>query len=596
MLNRLRQSFKLRLVICQEASIMREFLNPTGAALALLLFSFMPLTVAADDPAPADLVFHNGQVLTMDSDRLEAEAVAVRGGVIVAVGDEAEVESFIGSDTRVIDLAGRSLLPGLVEGHGHFLGYGESLMTLDLRDTKSFEEVVERVGEAVEEASPGEWITGRGWHQENWTDEDMDLFDGVPAHAPLSEITPDNPVMLVHASGHAVYANALALRMAGITTTTPDPDGGEIVRDDDDEPTGFLRQAAQQSVRDRHSAWLQGLGEDVREERFARQVELAADSALSHGITSFHDQGSSFDEIDRLIELDERGELPLRLYVAVGGESNPDLDRRLPDYWRPPENGEMLVVRSVKRHLDGALGTHGAWLLEPYEDRPDTIGLQQLPLADLRETAAIVFRHGFQLNTHAIGDRANREALEAYESIYRMAGDDSPRWRIEHAQTLHPDDVPRFAELGVIASMQGIHATSDGPWVADRLGEQRAERKAYVWRSLLDADAVICNGSDVPVEPISPIASLHASVTREMADGERFFPEQSMERMEALKSYTIHCAYAVFEEERLGSIEAGKLADLVVLSGNFMGVSDDELAALEVDMTIVDGQIRFERE
>ncbi len=564
-------------------------------ALALLSLALALQLHAATDASPADLVLHNGRVMTLDDDQPEASAVAVRAGVIVAVGEQSEVESLIGDQTRVIDLAGRSLIPGLIEGHGHFLGLGESLMTLDLRDTRSFAELVEQVRQAVESAAPGEWITGRGWHQENWTEEGGAVFDGVPANAPLSAVSPDNPVFLIHASGHAAYANAVAMQMAGIAAGTPDPEGGEIVRDDQGEPTGFLRQAAQRPVRDLHATWLQGLGEDQRQARFQRQVELAAETALAHGITSFHDQGQRFEEIDRLVALDRAGGLPLRLYVAVIGETNADLDRRLPDYWQLAEGDSMLTVRSVKRHLDGALGTHGAWLLRPYADRPEASGLPQMSLADLRETAAIAFRHGFQLNTHAIGDRANREALDVYASIQRLAGDNELRWRIEHAQNLHPDDVPRFAELGVIASMQGIHATSDGPWVPIRLGEERARRKAYVWRSLLDADAVICNGTDVPVEPISPMASLHASVTREMANGERFFPEQRMNRMEALKSYTIHCAYAVFEEDRLGSIAVGKQADLVVLNGDLMAVSDDELAELEVDLTLVAGRVRFER-
>lgn len=562
---------------------------------ASLLGLLLMLPVHAETSEQADLVLVNGRVLTMDQARPEASAVAVRDGHIIAVGESAEIEAMIGDGTRVIDLAGRSLIPGLIEGHGHFLGLGESRMTLDLRGSRSFAAVVEQVRQAVETAAPGEWITGRGWHQESWADEGAVLHDGVPAHGALSAVSPDNPVLLLHASGHAAYANALALRMAGIAAGTPDPEGGEIVRDEQGEPTGFLRQAAQRPVRDLHTAWLQGLGEEQRQARFLRQVELAAETALAHGITSFHDQGQRFDDIDRLRELDRQGGLPLRLYVAVIGESNADLNRRLPDYWQLAEGESMLTIRSVKRHLDGALGTHGAWLLRPYADRPDASGLPQMSLADLRETAAIALRHGFQLNTHAIGDRANREALDIYESIARLAGDTELRWRIEHAQNLHPDEVPRFAELGVIASMQGIHATSDGPWVPVRLGQERAQRKAYVWRSLLDANAVICNGTDVPVEPISPMASLHASVTRRMANGERFFPEQSMDRMEALKSYTIHCAYAVFEEQRLGSIELGKLADLVVLNGDLLTVSDDELAGLEVDLTLVGGQLRFER-
>jgi predicted amidohydrolase YtcJ len=555
----------------------------------------LPLTLAAQD-APADLILVGGDVVTLADDQGHAEAVAVRDGRIIAVGQRAEIESLAGAETEVIDLVGRMLMPGFIEGHGHFLGLGESLMTLDLQATRSFAEVVALVERAAAEADPGEWITGRGWHQENWNETGSDVVDGVPGHQALSAVSPDNPVLLIHASGHAALANALAMSLAGIEEQTPDPEGGEIVRDGDGQPTGFLRQAAQFPVRNRMRAWFDGLGQIARQERFQRQVALAAEKALSHGVTGFHDQGQRFENIDRLLRLDERGDLPLRLYVAVIGETNADLDRRLPDYLRPAGEGRMVAVRSVKRHLDGALGTHGAWLLRPYADRPDRSGLPQMSLADLRETAAIAYRHGFQLNTHAIGDRANREALSIYDSIQRLVDDDDLRWRIEHAQTLHPDDVPRFAELNVIASMQGIHATSDGPWVPLRLGQERARREAYVWRSLLDSGARICNGTDVPVEPISPIASLHASITREMANGERFFPEQSMDRVEALKSYTIHCAFAAFEEGRVGTIEVGKLADLVVLDRNLLEVSEDELAQAQVDLTLVGGQVRYRRE
>ena len=549
----------------------------------------------AGDETWADVVLVSGRVLTLAEDQPEVSAVAVRRGRIAAAGDDAEIRRLIGSETVVIELNGRTLLPGFIEGHGHFLGLGEALMTLDLQGTRTFSALVDQVREAVAEAQPGEWIIGRGWHQESWRAEDLPTFQGVPAHQPLSAASPDNPVFLVHASGHAALANAAAMSLAGIAAQTPDPEGGEVVRDEAGEPTGFLRQAAQRPVREVLNTWLQGLGQVEREARFLRQVELAGQTALAHGVTAFHDQGQRFDDIDRLRRLDADGGLPLRLYVSVIGETNADLARRLPDYRVLAEGEGMLTVRSVKRHLDGALGTHGAWLLRPYADRADTSGLPQMSLADLRETAAIAYRHGFQLNTHAIGDRANREALSVYASIYRLAGSTDLRWRIEHAQNLHPDEVPRFAELGVIASMQGIHATSDGPWVPLRLGQERARRKAYVWRSLLDADAVICNGTDVPVEPISPIASLHASVTRQMANGERFFPEQRMSRMEALRSYTLNCAHAVFEEDRMGSIEVGKLADLVVLNGDLLEVSEDELAALQVDLTMISGEIRFQR-
>jgi len=563
--------------------------------LLLVAFIFWVGNAHAAQDQSADLVFVSGELVTLSASPERAQALAVRDGEIIALGSDEEISALISADTEVIDLNGRMLMPGFIEGHGHFLGLGESLTTLDLRATRSFGELVRLVEQAVAEAAPGEWITGRGWHQENWQESGPGVVDGVPGHDALSAVSPDNPVFLNHASGHAALANALAMELAGINADTADPEGGEIVRDVNGQPTGFLRQAAQFPVRKQMRRWFEGLGEEARQSRFERAVALAAHEALRHGVTGFHDQGQRFDAIDRLIALDEAGGLPLRLYVAVIGESNADLDRRLPDYRRLPSDGQMLTLRSVKRHLDGALGTHGAWLLRPYADRPDRSGLPQMSVDELTETARIAFEHGFQLNTHAIGDRANREALSIYAAVKEQAEPNSLRWRIEHAQTLDPDDVPRFAELGVIASMQGIHATSDGPWVPQRLGMERARRAAYVWRSLIDNDAVICNGTDVPVEPISPIASLHASITRRMANGERFFPEQSMTRLEALKSYTINCAYAAFEEDRLGTLEVGKRADLIVLDRHLLAVSEEELADARVDLTVVDGQVRYQR-
>ncbi|MEE4296584.1 MAG: amidohydrolase family protein, partial [Wenzhouxiangella sp.] len=382
----------------------------------LLLVGFIVLAgiAHATQDQPADLVFVSGELVTLAESPETAQALAVRDGEIVALGSDEDIGFLIGADTEVIELNGRMLMPGFIEGHGHFLGLGESLMTLDLRSTRSFEELVRRVEEAVAEAEPGEWITGRGWHQENWQESGPGVVDGVPGHDALSAVSPDNPVFLRHASGHAALANAWAMELAGIDAETPDPEGGEIVRDANGQPTGFLRQAAQFVVRDQMRDWFEGLGEDARQARFERQVALAAHEALRHGVTGFHDQGQRFDAIDRLIALDESGGLPLRLYVAVIGETNAELDRRLSGYRRLPSEGQMLTLRSVKRHLDGALGTHGAWLLRPYADRPDRSGLPQMSVDELTETARIAFEHGFQLNTHAIGDRANREALSIY--------------------------------------------------------------------------------------------------------------------------------------------------------------------------------------
>lgn len=565
-------------------------------ALLLPLASFLAVGCEEASSTDADMILVGGTVITMDAGIPEAEGVAIRDGRILAVGSRAEIEALAGRRTEVVDLEGRVVTPGFIEGHGHFLGLGQARMILDLSRTTTWDEIVAIVAEAAETAEPGVWITGRGWHQERWDPAPPETFDGVPAHPELSAVSPNNPVLLTHASGHASFANAQALEAAGITSDTPNPEGGFIVRDDEGNPTGFLRQAAQLPARAALQRFEEGMTEEARMERFRRQVELAGEDALRHGITSFHDQGSSFAEIDGLRALAEAGELPVRLHVAVRGESNESMDARLSEYRVVGLGNHFLTVRAIKRQIDGALGTHGAWLLDPYADMPSTSGLPQVTMESLEETARIALRHGYQLNTHAIGDRGNREALDIYARIMEEAGEGADlRWRIEHAQNLHPDEVPRFAAMGVTASMQGIHATSDGPWVPQRLGLERAQRRAYVWRSLLDAGAVICNGTDVPVEPISAISSYHASVTRLMGNGNRFFPEQSMDRMEALYSYTMGCARAVFEEDLLGSVTPGKLADLVVLDQNLLTVDEDALGQTEVVMTLVGGEIRFRR-
>jgi predicted amidohydrolase YtcJ len=328
------------------------------------------------------------------------------------------------------------------------------------------------------------------------------------------------------------------------------------------------------------------------EEREA--VRLAGEDALSKGVTSFHDAGANFATIDFFRKLESEGNLPVRLYVMVRRESNEDMAERLPEYKMLPEGNDFLTVRSIKRQVDGALGAHGAWLLEPYEDLEST-GLVLEPLEDIMGTARVALEHGFQVNTHAIGDRGNREILDLYEAAFREAGvlGQDLRWRIEHAQHLHPDDVGRFVELGVIPSMQAIHCTSDAPWVFQRLGEERAESGAYLWRDLLDSGAVVNNGTDAPVEDVDPIPGFYASVTRRMANGEPFYPDQAMTREEALASYTINGAYSAFEEDVKGSITPGKYADIVVLSKDIMTVPAEEIPTTRVVYTIVGGEIRY---
>ncbi len=548
------------------------------------------------DGRTADLVFLNGRVVTVDEERPEVQAVAVSGHTILDVGTDDEMRAYVGEDTEVVDLGGKLMVPGLIEGHGHYLSLGRSKMILDLNDVESWDDIVAMVGEAAEGAAPGEWINGRGWHQEKWNAVPTPSVEGVPLHDALSAVSPDNPVLLGHASGHAAFANARAMELAGIDANTPDPDGGTIVRDENGRATGMLRETAQRLVSAAQSRATADRTDPEVAAEFAEMVRLAGEEALQNGITSFHDAGVAFETIERLRAMDNEGTLPVRLYVMVRGSSNDEMEEKLAGARTIAEGNGHLTVRSIKRQIDGALGSHGAWLLEPYEDLADNTGLVLEPVEDIRRTAELAIENGYQVNTHAIGDRANREVLDIYEDVFERNPDATDlRWRIEHAQHLHPDDVQRFADLGIIASMQGIHATSDAPWIPLRLGEWRARTGAYLWRTLLDAGVVINNGTDVPVERINPLASFHSSVSRLALDGSRFYPDQAMTRMEALRSYTINNAYAEFAEDRKGSITPGKLADLTVLSQDILTIPEEDIPNTVAEMTVVGGEIRFRR-
>jgi predicted amidohydrolase YtcJ len=415
-------------------------------------------------------------------------------------------------------------------------------------------------------------------------------------HHELSRVSPNNPVLLEHASGHASFVNAKAMEVAGITAHTPNPQGGEIVKDASGQPTGLLRETAQRlasavfdSTRAARSA------EEIDAER-RRMVELAGAEALAKGVTSFHDAGSDFETIDFFKQLEGEGKLPVRLYVMVRRETNEEMAAKLPQYRMVAEGDDYLAVRSIKRQIDGALGSHGAWLLEPYVDLATSTGLTLETPEDIEGTARLAIQHGFQLNTHAIGDRANREVLNIYERVFRENADKTDlRWRIEHAQHLNPADIPRFKTLGVIAAMQGVHATSDAPWIPRRLGDERARTGAYVWRDLVNAGVMIANGTDVPVEDIDPIASFYSTVSRRTTDGSVFYPDQRLTREEALRTYTLNNAFASFEEGSKGSISVGKLADIVVLSQDILTIPEEQIPAARVDFTILGGRVRYER-
>jgi len=541
----------------------------------------------------ADLVLANGQIVTMDERIPQAEALAVRGDRIVAVGEQKRIKRFIGQATQVIDLDGKLAIPGFIDSHGHYTSLGQSKMILNLTKAKNWEEIVDLVRAAAEKAEPGGWILGRGWHQEKWDKAPEPQVDGLPFHTDLSQVSPNNPVLLTHASGHSSLANAKAMELAGITKKTADPPGGQIVRDNKGNPIGAFLETAQSLLRRALGDYRAALTSEQIMTEQKRAISLAAKECLANGVTSFYDAGSSFETIDLFRDLAEQGKLGVRLWVMIN-EGNQKLAELLTRYKIIGAGQNHLTVRAIKRLIDGALGAHGAWLLAPYDDLPSSVGLNTTPVEVMRETARLAIENDFQLCTHAIGDRGNRETLDIYEEAFRAHPEKKDlRWRIEHAQHLHPDDIPRFGSLRVIAAMQGIHCSSDGPWVIKRLGEKRAREGAYVWRELLKTGAVISNGTDTPVEDINPIACFHASVTRQMKDGSAFFPEQRMTREEALRSYTLNAAYSGFQEDILGSLTPGKLADITVLSKNILTVPDEEILSASALYTIIGGKVRY---
>ena len=545
----------------------------------------------------ADLILKNGFIATVDPNIGNVTAIAINDYLITATGDDQKIDEFIGPNTEVIDLDGRFVMPGFIEGHGHFMSLGRSKQILDLNDVDGWEEIVSKVAVEVDKSKPGEWIFGRGWHQDKWSSLPDNAIDGVPINDTLSKVSPQNPVVLGHASGHAAFWNDAALEIAGVDEDTPDPDGGTIVRDLTGKATGLMRETAQRLISKARNEYEGRLTPQETELDNRERAKMAADEALKYGVTSFHDAGASFETIDFFKQLESEGELGVRLYVMVRRESNEIMDALLPQYKMLPEGNDFLTVRSIKRQIDGALGAHGAWLLEPYLDLPETTGLVLETVEDITGTAEVAVKHGFQVNTHAIGDRANREVLDIYEGVWKDMGVDGKdlRWRIEHAQHIHPDDIPRFGELGVIASVQAVHGTSDGPWIPSRLGDERAKDTSQPWRTLFETGAIITNGTDVPVERIDPIASYYSSVTRRMNNGDAFYPEHIMTRQEALETYTINGAYSAFEEDIKGSLTPGKYADFIVLSKNLLTVDYEEIPSAEVEMTFVGGELKYKK-
>lgn len=522
------------------------------------------------------LVFSGATIVTgRPGEVIENGIVVIDDGKFVEVGATGAV--FPPRGATWIDATGLTILPGLMDGHAHIGGLGDSLHVVRLTNTKSLGEVVERIRERAITRPSGGWILGRGWDQNDW---DVKEF---PTATTLDDAVPDHPVWVRRIDGHAGFANSAALRAAGITAATADPSGGKILRDARGEPTGVFIDNAMNLV----ERVLPKASRQQRKERFRD----AARNIAANGLTAVHDAGIDAEGIEILDELSREGELPIRAYLML------DDDATLIDAWlaKGPRTEGRVTVRSIKLYADGALGSRGAALLEPYEDDPHQSGLLVSDPAHLADVAARARKAGFQVNTHAIGDRGNRVVLDAYEKAGVTPAD---RFRIEHVQVIAPDDIPRLARLGIIASMQPTHATSDMPWAEARVGARRIGG-AYAWRKILDSGARLSFGSDFPVEEVNPFLGIHAAVTRQDGEGHPpggWHPEERLTVAEAISAFTAGVAYSAFEETARGTIEPGKAADLTITRENPYAVAPEALDAVRVRYTVVDGKIEFDAE
>lgn len=509
-------------------------------------------------------------------------AFAVRNGRVLFAGSDREVRSLTGPRTRIIDAGGRTVIPGMVDAHAHLLGLGNSLRNVQLAGSKSYDEVISRVVERAKGMKPGEWILGRGWDQNLWSDKQF------PSHDALSRALPSNPVVLTRIDGHAILANAAAMRAASVTAVTKDPDGGRIIRSADNTPSGVFV--------DNASALVWRAVPAATSAQTTSAILAAVAEANRWGLVGIHDAGESRETIDIYETLARAGRFNLRNYVMVSGDSADIVHY----FARGPRSGMYdgrIWVRSIKLFADGALGSRGAAMIAPYSDDNANTGLVLTPPALIQRVSTLALGKGFQIATHAIGDRGNRIVLDAYDAALKSVPSADHRFRIEHSQVISPSDIPRFASLGVIPSMQASHQTSDMRWAEVRVGPERI-KGAYAWRSLLNTGVIIPNGSDFPVEEVNPLISFHSAVSRQDAANwppNGWYPEQVMTRSEALKSMTIWPAYAGFQEKVMGSISPGKYADFVILDRDIMTVPASEILQTQVVSTYLGGKSVYER-
>jgi predicted amidohydrolase YtcJ len=549
---------------------------------ASLLFCLAAPAARAQGATPADLIVTNARIYTVDDGRPMAEAMAVRAGRVQFVGSERGALTLRGPQTRVLDAAGATIIPGIADAHVHLLNLGMALRTVSLVGARTYDEVIERIAAKARELPAGTWITGRGWDQNDWPDTRL------PSHEPLSRAVPNHPVSVTRIDGHATLVNAAAMRIANLTAATTDPAGGRIERTASGEPTGVLVDRAMGIVSSR-------VPPATRDQ--VRDATLGAiREANRWGLTSVHDAGVEAAVVDVYEELARAGQYSLRNYVMIRQD-----DSTLARYFRRgPQRGlhdGRIWIRAIKISADGALGSRGAALLDPYSDDPTNSGLLLVPPARIKDVAVRALRSGFQLNVHAIGDRGNRVVLDAFEAALKEVPAADHRFRVEHAQILHHDDIPRFAELDVLPSMQTTHQVSDMYWVPNRIGFSRS-LGGYAWRSLLNTGVIIPNGTDFPVEAVAPMRSFHSAVTRQDENNwpmGGWFADQRMTRSEALRSMTLWPAYAAFQEHELGSLSPGKYADFVILDRDIMTVAPDAILGTQVVATYIGGRAVYEK-
>lgn len=552
--------------------------------LSILLLSVTPLTQPR--VAPADIVFKNGNVYTANDKAPQAQAIAVKADRILFVGTNDAARKYVGASTRIVDLHGSTVLPGFTDSHQHLSGVGQREMTLNLEGTTSLEDFLAKVKARVDQAKRGEWVTGRGWIETHWQPP---VF---PTRWDLDKVAPNNPVILGRADGHGAVANSAALKLAGVDKTTPNPFGGEISKDKQNgEPNGMLLDAAQGLVRRKVPPTT---AEDAE-----RAVVLGVKRDIDLGWTQIQDAGGSYADVDVFKKLYAAGTIKLRIYKAVYGPG-PNATRLLNEGPTIGAFDHRFTLRTIKVVSDGALGSRGAALLAPYSDAPETSGFLTVKAEELRPMLIEALKKGIQVETHAIGDRANRFILDEYEAALKAVprGERKvaePRWRVEHAQIVNPADIPRFAKLGIIPSMQPSHAIGDLFFAPSRLGIERLVG-AYAWESFIKLGVMVPGGSDAPVERGEPMIEFYAAVARKDQkgfSGEGWHPEEAVTREQALKMFTLWPAYAAFEETLRGSIEVGKLADLTILSADIIKIPEADILKTRCVMTVINGEIVF---